>query len=166
MEEKIIKIFKEDLREEEKNCYKNIASYQRVVDRFIGNNMVLCNNIENVDNNLLCNKICGFDDYDDIKKEELEKLKEEYKEELENERETLENLEYMAEEYAKEEENNFFEYYIIDISNWNLEYLKKCKQTTLKIMYSELLDIYVLGVNHFGTSWRKIDSDFKLEIIE
>ena len=32
-------------------------------------------------------------------------------------------------------------------------------------MYSELLDVYVLGVGHFGTGWDYVGSDFKLEIV-
>ena len=94
-------------------------------------------------------------------------MKEEYKEELENGEETLEHLEELAEDYAEEEQYNyeFYQYFIIDISNWDLEYLKECKQTTLQIMYSELLDVYVLGVGHFGTGWDYVGSDFKLEII-
>ena len=95
-------------------------------------------------------------------------MKEENKEELENEDITLEELEEQASDYANEEEYNyeFYQYFIIDISNWDLEYLKECKQRTLQICYSELLDCYVLCVGHCGTSWTYVGSDFDLEVIE
>ena len=167
MEERKIKVLKKDVGYGEEHYLGGYASYKRVVDRFIGNNLVLCNNIINVDNELFYNRECGFADYDDLKEERLEELKEEYKEELENGEETLEHLEELAEDYAEEEQYDyeFYQYFIIDISNWDLEYLKECKQTTLQIMYSELLDVYVLGVGHFGTGRDYVGSDFKLEIV-
>lgn len=168
MEERIIKVRKEDIGYGEEKYLNGMASYKRVVEKFIGNNMVLCNNIIEVDNELLYNKECGFADYDDLYEEKLEELKEEYKEELENEKMTIEELEDMATEQAEYEIDNyeFYQYFIIDISNWDLEYLQECKQETLKICYSELLDCYVLCVDHFGTGWDYVNSDFKLKIIE
>jgi len=166
--ERKIKILKSKVGYGEKQYLNGKASYMTVVNRFIGNNMVLCNNIINVDNDLFYNRECGFYTFDEIKEDKLEELKEEYKEQLENGEETLEHLEEMAEEYAQDEEYNeeFYQYFIIDINNWDLEYLKECGQKTLQIMYSNLLECYVLGVGHFGTSWEYIGSDFELEIME
>ena len=145
-----------------------MASYRRVVDKFIGNNIVLCNNIVYVDEEMLLNKICGFEDYDEVYEQALEELKEEYKEELEKEEMTIEKLEDMATEQAEYETDNyeFYQYYIIDISNWDLEYLQKCGQKTLQICYSDKLDCYILCVGHFGTGWDYVGSDFKLEVID
>lgn len=168
MEERIIQVRKEDIGDGEEKYLGGMASYKRVVDKFIGNNMVLCNNIVNVDNELLYNRECGFEDYDDLYKKKLEELKEDYKEKLKKEEMTIGELEDMATEYAEYETDSyeFYQYYIIYISNFNLEYLQKCKQKTLKICYSELLDCYVLCADHFGTSWDYIGSDFKLKIVK
>ena len=168
MEERVIKVRKEQVGYGEENYFKGMASYKRVVNKFIGDNMVLCNNIVDVDEDLLWNRECGFDDYDELYKNKLEELKEENKEELENSEISTEELEEQARDYTEEEERNnleFYQYFIIDISNWDLEYLKKCGQKTLQICYSAILDCYVLCVGHFGTSWDYVESDFKLEII-
>lgn len=165
--ERKIKVLESQVGSGESQYLGGKASYRRVVERFIGNNMVLCNNIINVDNDLYFNRECGFYSYDEIKEDRLEELKQEYEKELENGEETLEHLQELAEEYAEYEENyEFYQYYIIDISRWDLEYLQECRQKTLQIMYSDLLDCYVLGVGHFGTSWDYVGSDFDLEIIK
>ena len=168
MEERVIKVRKEQIGYGEEHYLGGMASYKRVVDKFIRNNMVLCNNIVNVDEDLLWNRECGFDDYDELYKNKLEELKEENKEELENGEISIEELEEQARDYAEEEQDNleFYQYFIIDISNWDLEYLKECGQKTLQICYSDKLDCYVLCVGHFGTGWDYVGSDFKLEVID
>ena len=168
MEERVIKVRKEQVGYGEEHYLGGMASYKRVVDKFIGNNMVLCNNIVNVDEDLLWNRECGFDDYDELYKNKLEELKEENKEELENGEISIEELEEQARDYVEEEQDNleFYQYFIIDISNWDLEYLKECGQKTLQICYSDKLDCYVLCVGHFGTGWDYVGSDFKLEVID
>lgn len=165
--ERVIKTTKDKVGYAEENYFKGKASYLRVVERFIGKNMVLCNKIAELDYDMFYNKECGFYSFDELKEERLEELKEEYKTELENGEETLEHLEELAEEQAEYEENGeFYQYFIIDINKWDLEYLQECGQKTLQILYSELLDCYVLAVGHFGTSWDYVSSDFKLEIID
>ena len=114
MEDRKIRVRKEEIGNGEEKYLGGKASYKRVVDKFIGERLVLCNNIVEIDEN---------------------------------------NYE-------------FYQYFIIDISNWDLEYLKECKQRTLQICYSELLDCYVLCVGHCGTSWTYVGSDFDLEVIE
>lgn len=168
MEERIINVKKEEVGYGEEHYLDGKASYKRVVDKFIGDNMVLCNNIINVDEDLLWNRECGFDDYDELYKNKLEELKEENKEELENGEISIEELEEQARDYAEEEQDNleFYQYFIIDISNWDLEYLKECGQKTLQICYSAILDCYVLCVGHCGTSWDYVGSDFELKIID
>ncbi len=168
MEERKIKVKKEQVGYGEEHYLGGKASYSRVVDKFIGDNLVLCNNVVNVDSELLYNRECGFYDYDDLYEERLEELKEEYKEQLEKEEITMNELEDMATEYAEYETDNyeFYQYFIIGINNWDLEYLQECKQKTLQICYSDVLECYVLCVGHFGTSWDYVGSDFDLEIME
>lgn len=171
MEERIIKVKSEDVGYGEKEYLHGYASYERVVKKFIGDNIVICNKIAEVDEDLTLNKECGFadeEDYNEIYEQALEELKEENKERLEDGRMTLEEIQEMAEERAEYEieEYEIYQYYIIDISEWDLEYLKKCRQKTLKICYSEKLDCYVLCVTHCGTGWDYVSSDFKLKIVD
>ena len=166
--ERVIKTTKDNVGYGEEKYLNGKASYKRVVDRFIGNNMVLCNKIAELDSEMFYNRECGFYDLEDLKADKLEELKQEYETELENGEETIEHLEELAEEQAEEELYNeeFYQYFIIDISKWDLEYLQECGQKTLQILYSDLLDCYVLAVGHFGTGWDYVSSDFKLEIID
>lgn len=166
MEERIINVKKEEVGYGEERYLGGMASYKRVVDKFIGKHLVLCNNIVDVDEDLLQNRECGFYDYDELYEDKWEELKKENKEELENGEINIEELEEQARDYAEEEQNNleFYQYFIIDISNWDLEYLKECEQKTLQICYSTILDCYVLCVGHYGTGWDYVGSDFKLKI--
>ena len=52
-----------------------------------------------------------------------------------------------------------FQYYII--SQYTAEKLQK--HTNEIILYNEGLDIYLLGVTHFGTSWDYVLTDIKIE---
>ena len=51
---------------------------------------------------------------------------------------------------------DIFQWYIID--NSTAERLKR--STKELIFYSEKLDVYVLGVTHYGTSWDYVDAEF------
>lgn len=48
-----------------------------------------------------------------------------------------------------------FQFYICNINDWNIEYIKELTKDNndIIIAYSEILDCYVLMVDHFGTSW-------------
>lgn len=61
------------------------------------------------------------------------------------------------EEDAEEtREADIFQYYLIDESTAN-----RLKRSTDEIiMYSEKLDLYVLGVTHFGTGWDYVEAEF------
>ena len=64
-----------------------------------------------------------------------------------------------AEEYegeVKEQGIDIFQYYLIDYAT--ADRLMHC--TDEIIFYSEELDLYVLGVTHFGTSWDYVDMEF------
>lgn len=168
MEERKIRVRKEQVGYGEEHYLGGKASYGRVVERFIGNHIVLCNNIVNVDDEFLYNRECGFYDYDDLYEEKLKELMEEYKEKLEKGEISITTVNDMATEYAEYEIDcyEFYQYFIIDISKWDLEYLQECKQHTLQICYSEKLDCYILCVGHWGTSWDYVGSDFDLDIID
>lgn len=59
------------------------------------------------------------------------------------------------------EDTEIYQAYIIDIANYNIEYLQE-NTNDIIIAYSELLDCYVLLVDHFGTSWDYVPTDVKL----
>lgn len=54
------------------------------------------------------------------------------------------------------EYSDIFQWYIID--NSTAERLKR--STKELIFYSEKLDVYVLGVTHYGTAWDYVDAEF------
>ncbi len=61
-----------------------------------------------------------------------------------------------------EEEDYFidvYQYYIIDEAGYNI--LKE--YTDEIIYYDDELDVYVWGVTHFGTSWKYVLTDIKID---
>lgn len=64
-----------------------------------------------------------------------------------------------------DEENDYFtdifQYFIIDVSQWELEDIKQKYNDELIICYSPKLDNYILCVDHFGTSWDYVLTDIE-----
>ena len=58
----------------------------------------------------------------------------------------------------KEEYIDIFQYYIID--GWGVEFLEK--YTDEIVYYNEVLDIYLWGITHWGTSWDYVLTDIKI----
>lgn len=100
----------EELNEEEKRTKK--ISYKRLINR-ICDNLILCNNIEDIDQGI------------------------------------YENIEIGEIDYNYE----IYQFYIIDIDTYTLEKLKKLNCNDVIIAYSNILDNYILMVDHYGTSW-------------
>ena len=91
--------------------------------------MILCNNISQVDENL----------YDN-----------------------LENGGEQPEDWNEKEDGEYempeiYQFYLIDKSG--ADYLKR--NTNEIIYYSELLDLWVWGITHFGTSWDGVFTELK-----
>ena len=107
-----------ELNEEEKKTNK--ISYRRLIDR-ISNNLILCNNIVNIDNNIFDNIVIG-------------EIPEDYE---------------------------IFQYFIIDIDEWTIKELQNIKCFDVIIAYSEILENYILLVDHFGTSWDYVMTDIE-----
>lgn len=59
-------------------------------------------------------------------------------------------------------DEDIYQYYIIDDSLAN----RLIENTDEIIYYHNKLDIYILGVTHFGTSWDYVLTEFKLEKVE
>lgn len=66
---------------------------------------------------------------------------------------------------AYDEEGNYFDifqWYLTDCSEEDMEYLRDT--FGLKFTYSELLDVFVLCVDHYGTSWDYVYCDTTNEL--
>ncbi len=59
---------------------------------------------------------------------------------------------------------DIYQYYITDASQDDVEYLEK--NFNLKFTYSDLLDSFVLCVDHWGTGWDYVSCDCSEELIE
>ena len=103
-------VMKKDLNEEELRTGK--VSYGRIVERYI-KNMLLCNNIESVDESVLYNSNNLYDEESD--------------------------------EYTE-----IYQYYLCDLDDYTKEQLE---EWGFLFSYSDMLDLDVLLVDHFGTSW-------------
>lgn len=64
-----------------------------------------------------------------------------------------------------DEENDdyidIYQYYLIDADPYTIEKLQELKNTGLIIAWSETLEEHVLFVDHFGTSWDYVMSEFE-----
>ena len=58
----------------------------------------------------------------------------------------------------KEEYIDIFQYYIID--DWGVEFLEK--YTDEIVYYNEVLDVYLWGITHWGTSWDYVLTTIKI----
>lgn len=65
------------------------------------------------------------------------------------------------------EYTEIYQAYITDYTESEVEYYKELTQDNndIIIAYSELLDNYILLVDHLGTSWTYVNTDIELEVI-
>lgn len=105
--------------------------------------LLLCNNIVNVDNSIWDN-IENGDLYDYYDKDGNEITRDEYEE-------------LGWENGAEEQMRDVYQYYLI---NESLAHML-INHTDNLIFYSDELDLYVLGVTHFGTGWSCVAEDFR-----
>ena len=134
-------------------------------------NAVLCNNITEIDPDIICNIECGEvfnidgEKYTEKEREELiEKLeKEKAIESREEQRDELEEKIKEAED-AESEIPEIYQWFIVDDeAKWILE------KANEPLFYSDKLGCYVWGVTHFGTAWShvltrlELDDDFNLK---
>lgn len=82
--------------------------------------------------------------------------------------------EFFYNEEIKEEEDDddeymeFYQYYLVNVDAWRLEKYKeylqeKNKESNISLFYSNVLDCYVVGVSHFGTSWSCVCTDVVID---
>lgn len=65
------------------------------------------------------------------------------------------------------EDTEIYQAYITDYTASEVDYYKQLTQDNndIIIAYSELLDNYILLVDHLGTSWSYVNTDIGLEVI-
>lgn len=110
------------------------ASYRTIVERFVGD-MVLCNDIIKIDSSV----------YDNMDLESTVKYYNENDEEITEE-------EYYADDnaYCDDSTPEIYQYYLCDVSN---DVKEELKEYGLIFSYSDMLNLDVLCVDHYGTSW-------------
>jgi hypothetical protein len=113
---------------------KEIHFYSEIADK-LNNNLILCNNITDVDESVIDNIVYG-----DYWEEDFKAQEEEGKEEI---------------EYPE-----IYQYFLLDC---NEDYIKHLQEHYPELIYSysEKLDLYVLCVHHWGTSWTGVATEYR-----
>ena len=60
---------------------------------------------------------------------------------------------------------DIYQWFITDLSDWQVEWNEK-HFPDLKYTYSDLLDCYILCVDHCGTAWTSVPTETTKELIE
>lgn len=70
-------------------------------------------------------------------------------------------------ECGTDEDVDFYQYYIVNIDNWHFkQYVDYCEGKgiePLTVYYLDNLDIYILAVDHCGTSWDYVSTDIQID---
>ena len=72
-----------------------------------------------------------------------------------------ENMRFESYDEENETYTEIFQWFLTDCSKFDVEYLEE--HFDLKFSYSEMLDLYILCVDHYGTSWDYVYCDTDLE---
>ena len=116
-----------------------------VAVNWLNNKFILCNEIQNLDQSIFDNARFGFFYYTD---EDGNKYESE--------------SDYEGEEELNENSRDIFQYYLTDCSESDVEFLEESFPYLL-FTYSDLLGLYVLCVDHYGTNWYYVGTDTTLE---
>lgn len=122
----------EDLNEYERE--HNKISYIRLINELF-TDIILCNNISKLFYNYIGDKYC----------EPLLEIGEDYNHE--------------TDEYL-----DIYQYFIVNCSSYTYRLFEKYREqlgNELILYYINELDIYILGVTHFGTSWDYVLTDIE-----
>lgn len=132
-----------------------MISYGTIIDA-LNADMVLCNKIIEVDWDVLSN--IEYDkDYEDCLKTGFENCN------IRKEDSDLSNLEECGDcPYFYRNNCEYYQYFIIDIDQYEINKLRKL-EAIVTILYSNELDVYVLAVGHYGMSWYMINSGVTIE---
>ena len=56
---------------------------------------------------------------------------------------------------------DIYQFFIVDFPNFNYDFMQKYLQNDIILFYNEELDLYILGVDHFGTGWSYVLTDIE-----
>lgn len=121
---------------------RGFASYRTIIEYF-AHDIVLCNEIVNVDSSVLDNMNGGFYYYD------IETGEEVSEEEYNNDNEGRCDIQY----------NDIYQYFVCNLSDHDKEQLQKAG---VILSYSDMLDLDIICVDHWGTSWDYVLTNVKL----
>ena len=123
---------------------KTYRTNYAVAVNWLNNDFILCNNIGEVDPSIYDNMRFSLWYYED-----------EDGNYYDNE------SDYEGDGELEEHENEIYQWYLTSASESDVEYLEE--HFGLLFTYSDLLDLYVLCVDHYGTSWDYVgcDTDIK-----
>ena len=116
-----------------------------VAVNWLNNNFILCNEIQNLDQSIFDNARFGFFYYTDEDGNQYES-----------------ESDYEGEEELNENSRDIFQYYLTDCSESDVDFLEETFPGLL-FTYSDLLGLYVLCVDHYGTNWYYVGTDTTLE---
>lgn len=116
-----------------------------VAVNWLNNNFILCNEIQNLDQSIFDNARFGFFYYTDKDGNQYES-----------------ESDYEGEEELNENSREIFQYYLTDCRESDVEFLEETFPGLL-FTYSDLLGLYVLCVDHYGTNWYYVGTDTTLE---
>ena len=107
-------------------------SYKTLVEYLFNDNLIICNNITKL-----------F--YANINNEYVEPMLE------------------VGKDYDEEsgDYTEIYQHFIVDFPDFNLDFMKKYCQNEIILYYIDFLDVYILGVDHLGTSWDYVLTDFE-----
>lgn len=152
-------------------CYENRNLLSKIQNRFKGyveiplnlSDFIIHNNLDMILNNDIINyetfDIYNFEDLYETELKEIEESIEDYIDlkEVNND----EDLTEIIEEQAIENIYNIevYQYFIVseyDIKNYWIKY------TNYPIYYNNELDLYLIGITHYGMSWDYFGTSFKI----
>lgn len=117
-----------------------------VAVNWLHNSLVLCNNITSIDEDLFyndCDSLSYWEDEDGEIYNDFDDIPED------------------KQESANQIDEDVFQYYLTDCGSNDVEYLRD--NFGLKFAYSEKLDLWVLLVTHYGTSWEYVSCETTIE---
>ena len=128
-----------------KTTKKTFRTNYGVAVNWLNNNFILCNDIPTVDPSIFDNAHFGFFYYTDEDGNEYES-----------------ESDYEGEGELDEHCREIFQYYLTNCTESDVEYLEETFPDLL-FTYSDLLGLYVLCVDHFGTGWYYVGTTTTLE---
>lgn len=76
----------------------------------------------------------------------------------------------LGDDYDEEtgESVEVYQYFIVEYDNWRIEQYQNwleenARESDIILYYDNRLEVYVLGVTHFGTSWDCVPTSIKIE---